>query len=240
MIARVELATAFVLHCRPYRDTSLIVDFFSLNHGRISAVVRGVRTRKSKIRALINPFTRLLISFQGSGDLKFITALEADNQVYRLEAQALFAGCYLNELLVRTLSQADPHDEVFHAYQASIAMLKDGAPLEPVLRSFELVLLSELGYGVDFLVDSNLGDSIDKNSYYCFYAEQGFQRIHVESELLPTHIIRGEVILALAARDFSCPETLRFAKQLCRRLLKPLLGSRPLASRDLFFSSISD
>lgn len=235
---RIELQPAYVLHSRPYRDTSLLIDFFTPTLGRISAVARGVRQRKTRTRSLLNPFTRLLISLQGKSDLKLLTAVEADSLFFNLQGEQLYAGFYLNELLVRLLPDMDAHEEVFDAYQASLSVLQENASLEPVLRCFELDLLAQLGYGIDFGSDAETGESIDGSENYRFDAQKGFVRIPANTSLSERELILpGLVLVSIAQRDFTEPATRRCAKLLCRQMLKPLLGSKPLNSRDFFVAS---
>jgi len=227
-----ELQPAYILHTRPYRDTSMLVDFFTPQFGRVTAVARGVRSRKAPKRNLLNPFTRLLISFQGKTDLKLLTHFEAEGEHFTLTAKHLFSGFYLNELLVRLLPELDAHATVYDLYESSLQALNQQQDLEPVLRHFELCLLDALGYGIDFNAEAKTGMSINPESVYCIDAEQGF---YIMDDEMNTHAkISGQHILAIAARDFSQVGVKHTAKQLTRLLLKPLLGSKPLASRELF------
>ncbi len=231
---RIELQPAYVLHARPYRDTSLLVDFFTPAAGRVSAVARGVRQRKSRSRSLLNPFTRLLISLQGKTDLKLLTAVEADHQVYALHGEQLFSGFYLNELLLRLLPEQDAHDALFEAYEFGLRSLQAQAPIEPVLRCFELTCLTELGYGVDFYCDARTGEPLRHGDDYTFVPQQGFISRSV-SDTSPA--FSGALIHQLAERDFSGEGSRQAAKYLCRLMLAPLLGSRPLKSRELFINT---
>jgi DNA repair protein RecO (recombination protein O) len=232
---RIELQPAYVLHSRPYRDTSLLVDFFTPAYGRIAAVARGVRQRKTRTRSLLNPFTRLLISLQGKTDLKLLAAVEADNHFVNLQGQQLYSGFYLNELLMRLLPEMDAHENLFESYQVSLNELQDARAVEPVLRHFELTVLEDLGYGIDFERDAETGEVIQAQAHYRFELQKGFTRASSE-ESYPGRelILPGAVIAGIAQRDFSENATRLFAKQLCRQMLKPLLGNRSLNSRALF------
>src|SRR4051812_11493872 len=137
---QIELQPAYILHTRPYRDTSMLVDFITPEFGRITAVARGVRSRKTPKRNLLNPFTRLLISFQGKTDLKLLTHFEAEGTHFTLAAKHLFSGFYLNELLVRLLPDLDAHPEIYSLYEQSLQQLNAQQDLEPILRFFELQL----------------------------------------------------------------------------------------------------
>ncbi|MFO1390375.1 DNA repair protein RecO [Cellvibrio sp.] len=228
----VELQPAYVLHTRPYRDTSMLVDFFTPDYGRITAVARGVRSRKAPKRNLLNPFTRLLISFQGKADLKLLTHFEAEGEHSTLAAKHLFSGFYLNELLVRLLPELDAHQEIYGLYEQSLRMLNMQQDLEPILRNFEFELLGELGYGIPFDVDAKTGLHISEEKYYCLDANLGFYLI--DPDLPPSTTYSGRHLLAVAAGDFSNADVKKTAKHIARALLKPLLGTKPLTSRDLF------
>jgi len=226
----IELQPAYILHTRPYRDTSMLVDFITPEFGRITAVARGVRSRKTPKRNLLNPFTRLLISYQGKSDLKLLTHFEAEGTHFSLVAKHLFSGFYLNELLVRLLPELDAHPHTFSLYEQSLQALTAQRDLEPLLRHFELHLLAELGYGIDFASDSQSGESIAMDLYYCLDTQSGFYLANSESNFQ----FPGRHIHAIAQREFSDAEVKHTAKRITRALLKPLLGNKPLTSRELF------
>jgi DNA repair protein RecO (recombination protein O) len=228
----IELQPAYVLHTRPYRDTSMLVDFITPEFGRVTAVARGVRSRKTPKRNLLNPFTRLLISFQGKTDLKLLTHFEGEGAHFALVAKYLFSGFYLNELLVRLLPELDSHPGIYGFYEKSLQALTAQQDLEPVLRHFELQLLADLGYGIDFSCDSKTGKSIALDSQYCLDPQSGFYLAHGET---PQNIqFPGQHIYAIAQRELSETDVKQTAKRITRILLKPLLGNKPLMSRELF------
>lgn len=228
----VELQPAYILHTRPYRDTSMLVDFLTPEFGRITAVARGVRSRKTPKRNLLNTFTRLLISFQGKTDLKLLTHFEADGEHFTLTAKHLFSGFYLNELLVRLLPEFDAHPDIYALYEYSLQQLRAQHDLEPILRHAELQLLHELGYAIDFAADAKTGELISPGAYYCLDVAQGFYLAHAD---VPANFqFSGLHICAIAQRDFVLPEVKQTAKRITRILLKPLLGNKPLTSRELF------
>jgi DNA repair protein RecO (recombination protein O) len=232
-IMRVEHQPAYVLHLKPYRDTSAIVDLLTPDYGRISVVVRGVRKSKSPKRQLLNPFHGLLVSFQGEGDLKLLTHFESHQRYFTLTGSHLYSGFYLNELLVRLLPEMDAHNDLFSLYESSIQSLHQQLDIEPVLRCFEFRLLLELGYAISFTEDAIHHHPIKKNARYLCDLEQGF--IEVDSTVNGM-IIGGEDLLLIEQNNYSLPATRRAAKNLTRYLLKPLLGKRPLKSRELFLS----
>ncbi len=227
-----ELPPPYILHTRPYRDTSMLVDFITPNFGRITAIARGVRSRKTPKRNLLNPFTRLLISFQGKTDLKLLTHFEAEGTHFSLMAKHLFSGFYLNELLVRLLPEFDAHPDTYKLYEQSLQALAAQQDLEPILRHFELQLLAEFGYGIDFASDSQSGNLIAMDAYYCLDNQAGF---YLAQSIAPINArFLGKHICAIAQREFFETDVKKAAKQITRTLLKPLLGNRPLMSRELF------
>ena len=231
---RVDLQPAYVLHARPYRDTSLLVDLFSRDYGRITAVARGVRQTKGHKRQLLNPFHRLLVNWQGKSSLKLITGFETDHHYLQLQGNYLYSGFYLNELLVRLLPEQDVQAGLFTRYEFSLDALHRAEPIEPLLREFEFMLLQGLGYGLDFTGDCHSHRAIAPGQFYLCDIHQGFYLAPPDSD--PRLLIAGEHLLAIAAGDYQLAETRRVAKQLARLLLKPLLGGRPLHSRELFRS----
>src|SRR6185312_14455091 len=112
MTTRVTLQPAYLLHTRPYRETSLLAELFTQDFGRISAVIKGARQMRSRYRP-IRPFTPLLVSYQGRSDLFNLTELEFTRMPYALEGDILFCGFYLNELLLRLLLAHDPYPFLF-------------------------------------------------------------------------------------------------------------------------------
>jgi DNA repair protein RecO (recombination protein O) len=232
---RVDLQPAYILHTRPYRDTSLLIDFLTPDFGRVTAVARGVRKNKTPRRQLLNPFSRLLLCWQGKTDMKLLTNFESDNHFLTLTANHLYSGFYLNELLVRLLPEMDRHNGLYYAYEQTLDALQSQSDIEPLLREFEFRLLDELGYGLDFSVDARSGYAIDMQAMYECHVQEGFFSAH--TDVPAQFLLKGEWLLAIAAGDYSDSATRLAAKHLSRRMLKPLLGSRPLNSRQLFISA---
>lgn len=231
---RVELQPAFVLHTRPYRDTSMLVDLLTQDFGRMAVIAKGVRRGKSNRRALLNPFNALLVSFQGKGGLKLLTGIEQGAGSFRLQGASLYSGFYLNELLVRLLAEQDPQERIYRLYCATLEALAADAELEPLLRQFEFGLLAELGYGLDVGIDTDSTPVIE-GRWYRLNIEEGLSAVAPgETRVANQHCYPGSELKAIASGDFSRPETRSFAKRLTRSMLKPLLGDKPLKSRDLF------
>jgi len=229
---RISLQPAFILHHRAYRETSLILDLLTESYGRISLIARGVRTQRSKMRSLLQPFVPLLISWQGQSELMLLNSAEGNGTTFQLRGDCLFSGFYLNELLMRVLQKHDPHPQLYTIYHHTLLELQ-GAVLEPqTLRLFEKKLLEELGYGVQLERDFSTHEMIVAEQFYQFYPEQGFKRSG--QEVGDRIQFKGKSLLAFAREELSDEESLRDAKRLMRIALTPLLGSHCLQSRKLF------
>ncbi|MCK5453565.1 MAG: DNA repair protein RecO, partial [Calditrichia bacterium] len=142
---KVLLQSAYVLQVRPYRDTSALVEIFTPDHGRISLVARGVRSGNSKIRGLLQPFRKLLVSWSGDKELKSLISVEEDGEVIGVKAGALVSALYVNELLVRLLHRHEEHESLFDLYRNTLRTLEGTDNISKALRLFEKSLLQELG-----------------------------------------------------------------------------------------------
>lgn len=235
MDTRVTLQPAYVLHRRPFQNTSLLVDFFTLDYGRVRAVARGARREKSRHRALLQLFTPVLLSFSGRGEVKTLNTVESQVAAINLRGERLFSGLYLNELLVRLLHQHVEHTELYQAYQTALLSLQGDAPIELVLRRFELQLLGELGYGLNLHTDCYSQQAISAGLVYRFEPEIGFSATDAAPGPGddPWHFA-GEHLIALREMELHEPPAAHAAKRLLRLALHPHLGEKPLASRSLF------
>ncbi len=219
--------SAFVLHSRPYRESSALVDFFT-PEGRLRAVLRGARGRAG---TLARPFVPLEVEFRGRGDLKAVGRLESAGLAYWLDGNALFSGMYLNELLIRLLPAEDAHPAMFEHYVATLPALAAKRPLEPILRAFEWRLLTELGYG--FALDQDIaGQPVVSTALYRLLPDTGLEPV---GQFQPG-LFNGAELLAMAEADWEIPGALAAAKRLMRQALAPHLGGRPLVSRELFMN----
>lgn len=230
---RVSLQPAYILHRRPYRNTSWLLEVITLEFGMLGLVAKGVRTQKSEKRALLEPFTKLSIGFSGRGDLMTLTAVEAIIPSSRFESTALYSGMYMNELLCRLLHRHDPHEAIFNCYEQAItALAKPDTQLEPALRKFEITLLQELGYGLQLQYEAETGQAIRPDSMYCYDMENGPMLANAEPKqgLLTT----GKCLIALANHTFDDPSIWPEMKKLMRHVIHYHLDGRVLKSRELF------
>lgn len=226
---RVDQQPAFVLHTHAWRETSLIVEMFSRDHGRVAMVAKGARRPLSALRGVIMAFQPLLIDWSGGGEVKTLVRAEWRGGQPLLTGRALMCGYYLNELLVRLTAREDAHPALFEAYSDAIATLGRNAEPEPVLRRFELALLRELGYGIGLDTDGDSGEPVDAAMDYVYIIERGPVRFMGEATDLPA--VSGRTLLDMAQDDFSCAETLAQSKVLLRMLINHYLGGQMLQSR---------
>lgn len=228
MTTRISLQPAFVLHTRPYRETSLLVELLTYRHGRIAAVARSARRSRSRFRAVLRSFDAILVSWTGGGDLVSLTQAEHTGMVCDLQGESLVCGMYMNELLVRLLTRHDPCTEIFTSYQKTIAALVN-APNQSMLRLFELQLLDSVGYGVNCEEDIH-GDAILAGAWYRYMPERGFMLVAEETV---RDTVMGHEIQALATRTFDTDDVLAVAKRITRQALSHALSHRPIKSREL-------
>lgn len=231
---RVELEPAFVLHNRPYRESSLISEIFGRDTGRLGLVAKGARRPKSALRGMLQSFHPLLLSWSGSGELGLLTGAEPDGYVRALTGKALFSGLYMNELLMRLMHRHDPHAELFQYYADALEALGNGQRTEAVLRIFEKRMLESIGYGLVLDHEIDTGEPIHGKDAYCYQTDRG-PTSH-ESDGREGVRVAGETLLALARESFESEHVLDEAKQLMRVVLRRHLGDRPLATRSLFRS----
>lgn len=232
MTTRISLQPAFVLHTRPYRETSLLVDLLTYRHGRIAAVARSARRSRSRFRAVLRSFDAILVSWTGNGDLVSLTQAEHTGMVCDLRGESLVCGMYMNELLVRLLTRHDPCTDIFTSYQKTIAALVNGSN-QGMLRLFELQLLDAIGYGVNCEEDVH-GDAIVAGSWYRYLPERGFMVV-AQDPVRDT--IMGHEIQSIAQRTLEGDDVLAVAKRITRQALSHAMSHRPIKSRELLTHS---
>lgn len=235
---RVLLESAYVLHVRSYRETSQLVEIITPTHGRLTLVARGVRKSRSPLAGLLQPFVPLVISWSGKHELMSLQQVEARGQAKTLKGEGLFAGLYLNELLMYLLQKWDPHETLFQAYEQAITALQSPQLDPSILRAFEKVLLEELGYGVLPKAEADLHKMFEPTRYYRFVADQGFiacDPLATTAEALRTSaIFSGQNLIAIAKEAWEGEDVLQDARRLTRLVLLPLLGDKQIYSRQFF------
>jgi len=239
---RSSLQASYILHTRPYRNTSKLLEIFSREQGRRVLVARGARKVNSRLQGQLLPFVPLLLSWQGGGEVQTLTGAEAGNQIAALVGRKLLSAFYLNELLLRLLAKGDPHPVLYDAYAHTLLSLSGfpGLPHgeEASLRIFECFLLQELGYGLVLDHEVSSGEVLQPDRLYCYQSEHGPRALDPGQDCengLPVH---GCTLLALQHGDLYVTDKydliLREAKSLMRMNLAHHLGGKPLKSRELY------
>ncbi len=232
--SKVDGQPAFVLHSYPFRETSLIVEVFSRDFGRMALLARGARRPRAAIRGLLMAFQPLEIGWAGKGEVLTLMKAEWQGGQPLLSGEALFCGYYLNELLMHLLPREDPHEQLFFRYTDMLSRLAagpGGKVREADLRSFEKALLQELGYGLTLSHDSQ-GQGIDPAAFYSYRMEQG--PVRLEHDEGAAQVIIGKSLLDLEAEDFSDPRSRQEAKALMRTLMAYYLAGKELETRKIF------
>lgn len=226
---RVLLADAAVLHRRAYQESSLLVDIFAADHGRLRLIAKGARRGRNAQAQLLQPFIPLRLSWAGRGELPTLTAVESAGHALALNGVALYCGFYVNELLLHLLPPRDPSPPVFQLYFDTLRELQGETRPEKALRFFELSLLEEIGYGLSLDREAR-GGEIDPAKHYSYIPEQG----PVAMDQPGTAAVRGSTLLGLRRKHLDTPEEWREAKRLMRRIIQHHLNGRALKSRALF------
>jgi DNA repair protein RecO (recombination protein O) len=226
--SRVQQHPAFLLHHRPFRDTSLLLDIFSQDHGRLALVARGARSQKSRLKPLLRPFMPLQLSWLLRSDLGTLTGAELDGSPLTLSGDALMSGYYINELILHLLHRHDPQPEVFVAYGQTIQNLAAADDPAPVLRVFEIELLKLLGYAATFGHEAVTHDAVDPAAHYEYRPEQGPVKVSRESGAM---VFSGATLIAIREHRFADADVLRSAGRLLKNVIAHHLGGKELKSR---------
>ena len=235
-LTRIQLQPAYLLHHRPYRDTSRILELFTRDHGRITVFARGVRGGKgTTFGSALQSFHRVLVSYSNRGDAGQLTGVEFDGAMNEFPAARTLSGFYLNELILRLFERHDPHGDVFALYDATVTALKRGESDESLLlRIFEKRLLELLGYGLPLSFDCDIGEPITAERYYRFIAERGLIAFQGVSD--GDNCFLGRSLLALRDEDLSDSSVRSDARRLLRAALDNYLSGRVLKSREVMHS----
>jgi len=225
--SRVEHQPAFLLHAYPWRETSLVAEVFTRDHGRMALVARGAKRPTSHLRGVLTAFCPLLLAWSGRNDIKTLTRAEWCGGLAPLRGESLLAGFYLNELLVRLLARGDAHETLFAVYGQALAELAHATQPARALRAFEVSLLREVGFlpALDHCAD---GAPIDPAAHYQIESAQGLVRVDGVGDGL---CIRGATVLAMARGEFDDERVAGESKHALRQLIRYHLDGRPLNTR---------
>ena len=224
---RVLLAPGYILHHRPYRDTSRILEVLVRDHGRLTLFARGARGPKPRFGGVLQPFDLLLLSFQVGREAGQLTAAESAESVPPLPQGSLMAAFYLNELLLKLTARHDPMAEVFEDYRRALGGLRSGQRVQAVLRVFEKRLLEAMGYGMDLTSEARTGRAIEAGKLYRFRASEGV----VPAADGEADAVAGESLIALAREELPEGRVLEDARRVLKTALAERLEGKELATR---------
>lgn len=225
---------AYVLHSRPYRESSAMVDLLTPDYGLIRCIARGVKKTMNQGQAL-QPFVEYQIFFHGDTGLKNLDKYESQTLPLALQGDALFSGFYVNEVILRALrSDAEVEAEyLYEAYAGALQSLQQ-QHLEQALRVFEITLLEHMGQSYEWDIDFKTADQVEDDSHYGFFVEQGMSRVsHIYAAKNPHNCFYGQDLKYLAQGDVSRASTLKMCKRLLRLALRPIIGYKPIQAREL-------
>lgn len=230
---RTLLEPAWLLHQRPWSDTSRIVELMTRQHGRVTLFAHGVRRPKSPLRAVLRPFAPLLVSWSGKADGGTLTGAESAGATAAPVPAVLMSCYYLNELLLKLLAREDRHEAIYDAYGAALAAIAAG-PEAVALRRFERVLLDELGYGIDLSRDAGSGRPLDADRYYHFMPGRGVLAVREPQSGDGAHA--GADLLAVARGEYALPAAQRAARGIYGAAIAHCLEGRGLQSREVMLA----
>ena len=230
---RFDEQNIYILHTYPFKETSLLVEVFSENYGRLSLLAKGARRPRSLLRGYLQPFQQVQATWSGDGDLKTLFSVEWTSKYLGLQDQGLVCGFYMNELIIKMLSKDEPIQSFFNFYHTCLQKLSSSNDYEKILRSFEIKLLEELGYQVKLLEDED-GNEIITNQLYRFEAEYGASLLEKTNNGIK---LRGKTLKDMANDDYQDPVTAKESKLLMRYLINFYMGNNILKTKELFLKN---
>lgn len=225
---RVQQQPAYILHHRPFRDSSQILDMVTRDHGKVAVVARGSRGVKSRLAGVLRPFLPLSVSWVARSDLGTLTGAESAGPPIGLRGDAMLSAFYVNELLLNFLHRHDPQSDIYDLYAEVIVLLGSTANIAESLRSFELRLLSLLGYAVNLQYESGARVPLDPLRSYEYRMEEGPVPVERAEGRL---VFSGAQLSSMAAEEFNDPAILAAASRLLREVIAHHLGGKELKSR---------
>ena len=233
------MQATFILHRRPFRETSLILEVLTKEYGKVSLLAKGAHSKRSNLSSILQPFIPLQCSWVGGSGLYTLTDAETLPIPLKLTGVHLYCAMYLSELVCHLLHQYDPHPIIFADYQTALEALGAGDRIEPVLRYFEFSLLSQLGYGIQTGYEAQMGEPVQADKLYNYRLGQGLYEVTPDKRPINSGIplIQGATLIALANQQLHNQQQLKQAKLLMRYAIHHYLGGKPLKSKTLFQSS---
>lgn len=231
MQRQVSLQPAFILHTKSYLNSSLIVTVFTKDHGLVRLIAKGARRIKSKLRSELQQFIPVNIGYLNKTNIGILTEIEQRVMVNILPNNKLAFGLYVNELMVKLLHEHDPHPKLFAHYTKALISLRKTLNVEKTLREFEMLMLNEIGYGIDFFHDAASNAKVELEGRYRLNQDFSFERIIHDTK--HTRSFSGKNILSIGSLDFNEQSVLMDAKYILRVVIANKLGAKQIISRKL-------
>lgn len=232
---KVHQQKGYILHCTAYSESSLLVNAFTREFGRLSLIAKGAKRKKSTSKGLLLPFKPVYLSWSGKGQLPTLTGIEQSIYLPELGGASLYCGYYINELILKLLHRHDPHESLFDHYdQANRSLINCDSPNQ-VLRAFEKILLKETGFGLVLDHDADTGEMIDINKVYRYFPEVGPIAIKPVNGHETDHkyglIVHGNTLLSIDRGEFSSAQVQSESQKLFRALINIQLNGKELRTR---------
>ncbi|MCH1554318.1 MAG: DNA repair protein RecO [Luminiphilus sp.] len=224
------LQPAWVLSRRKYQDSGLLLEIYTAHDGRLGAVAKGAhrKQRGGTLSSILQAFTPILVRLGGQSDLKYISAVESAGQTLSMQDAQMLSGLYLNELLLRLSPRFDSSPELFATYGVTLKAISGGVEVEAHLRRFELELLNQLGYQINWRKDSQRSD-IHPSRVYHYAPENGFEQTESSEGILGSEL--QAISFWIDGQSTLSDATERVVRQITRRSIDQLLGGRALNVR---------
>jgi DNA repair protein RecO (recombination protein O) len=232
---RITLEPSYILHSRPFRESSLLLEALSQSHGRVGLVARGARGARSKWKNILQPFRPLLLGWNQKSELGTLTGADQIASPPAMSGEPLFCGLYVNELLMRFMQRSDPHPELFNQYSQLVTRLAAGDSPQPLLRLFELELLQAAGFAMQLDHEKESGQKIQPDAWYLYVPESG-PLLRDRSAAEAEGLVSGAALLALKSGKITARHH-KELKILMRKMIRFYLGDKPLKSQSLFYES---
>jgi DNA repair protein RecO (recombination protein O) len=240
---------AYVLHRYDWSESSLILDLFTREQGRVAVAAKGAKRPYSQLRAVLLPFQRLHVSLgrlstaEGASEVQNLRGAEWAGGPPMLAGAALFSGFYMNELLMKLLARHDPHPALFDLYAQTLPALPaaDDVQAQAALRGFELGLLREIGVLPDLSLVTLTQQPLEPAARYALDPEAGVVAAEARTPRAEGRLAGAALVALQAALEHGSPDALRHACLACLAELRPALrglvhyhlGSSALRTREV-------
>ena len=225
---RISHQPGFVLHSYAFSESSLVVEVFSRDYGRVALMAKGAKRPTSRLRGVLQTFQPLNFCWTGKSELRTLVSAEWVGGMAPLENSALLYGFYINELILKLTVREDPHPKLFDHYVATLVRLASAEPASAVLRLYELAILKETGVAADLSVCTRSGRSVDPELVYVVDPEKGPRPAKAEDQAPK---VSGKTLVDMVKEDYSDPVTQLQSKLLMRGLLAHHLNGAQIQTR---------